>query len=398
MPSTGALASRVGNEMAGTAVLLFAFAESSRGEGAAVFGLLAVAAAVGGPLLGVWIDRGRSAAPLTLSLVAFTLGLVAIGASMHAGQDHLTMVLAVATGLFGPAVAGGWSASLTSSDPQKARRLVVFDASSYSVAGLVGPALAGVAYAVGGRAAPLALTVALLAIGSMCAPWAHPGPTPSDAVAAVDARTSRPHPLSDLRSGMLAIVRQPRLRWATTSSCIAFFGFGIFAVMVPSIGAARFGSPAAGSLILSVLAGAALVSNAVLARRDGLGRPAAVLTASTAAIATGIAMLLINNPAATLVAAVIVGAGDGPQLASLLHIRHAEAPQRLRTQIFTTGASLKITASGLGALAAVPLMHHGMATAIVTAAVAHLAGAGVAVMARDNTPATPFARLLGQAR
>lgn len=43
----GALVSRIGDEMAGTAILLFAYDSSTQGESAAVFGLLSVAAAVG---------------------------------------------------------------------------------------------------------------------------------------------------------------------------------------------------------------------------------------------------------------------------------------------------------------------------------------------------------------
>lgn len=61
------------------------------------------------------------------------------------------MVFAVMAGLFGPTVAGGWSASLTDPDAARAQRLAVFDASSYSLAGLVSPALAGAAYAIAGR-------------------------------------------------------------------------------------------------------------------------------------------------------------------------------------------------------------------------------------------------------
>ena len=109
----------------------------------------------------------------------------------------------------------------------------------------------------------------------------------------------------------------------------------------------------------------------------------AVLAAGTAAVALGIAAMLVDHPATTLLAAVLVGAGDGPQLSSLLQIRHAEAPRHLRTQIFTTGASLKITASGLGALAAVPLLQHGLSAAVLVAAVAHLVGAGVAMLGRS---------------
>jgi MFS family permease len=380
MAPLGALVARTGDEMAGTAILLFAYGGSSPDDGAAVFGLLAVAAAVGGPLLGVWLDRARSSGPLALSLASFTVGLAAVGVALHYRHEGLAMVVAVLAGLFGPAVAGGWSASLTDPDAARAQRLAVFDASSYSLAGLVSPALAGAAYAIAGSNAPLVLTVLLLGAGTVCAPFAR---VLRDENPAEEARQSRP--LADLRRGIAAITHQPRLRAATVSSCVAFFGFGLFAVLVPAIGQERFGSPAAGSILLVVLAVAALASNALLDRRGALRRPGRVLTWATVLVGLGIAIAAAGHPVTAILAAVVIGAGDGPQLAGLIQIRHQEASTRLRTQVFTTGASLKITASGIGALTAAPLMHAGLTVALLTAAAAHLIAACIASNAGDRS-------------
>ncbi|GAA3081341.1 hypothetical protein GCM10020000_79050 [Streptomyces olivoverticillatus] len=49
-----------------------------------------------------------------------------------------------------------------------------------------------------------------------------------------------------------------------------------------------------------------------------------------------------------IVAVFVAGIGEGPQLAALFAVRHREAPEHLRGQIFTTGASLKITGFALG--------------------------------------------------
>ncbi|MGW4498821.1 MFS transporter [Micromonospora sp. NPDC004336] len=379
----GALVSRTGDEMAGTAILLFAFGGSSAGDGAAVFGLLAVAAAVGGPLLGVWLDRARSSGPLTLSLASFAVGLAAVGVALHHRHEGLAMGVAVLAGLFGPAVAGGWSASLTDLDAARARRLAVFDASSYSLAGLVGPALTGVAYAIAGSAAPLVLTLLLLGAGAACAPFAR--------VARDESPGGRTRPLADLRRGVAVITRQPGLRAATASSCVASCGFGLFAVLVPAIGQERFGTPAAGPMLLAVLAAAALASNALLDRRAALRRPGRVLTWATVLAGLGIAIAAAGHPVAAVLAAVVIGAGDGPQLAGLIRIRHQETPARLRAQVFTTGASLKITASGVGALAAAPLVHAGLTVALLAAAAAHLVAARIASAADERSTGTPAA-------
>ncbi|WP_176737471.1 MFS transporter [Micromonospora citrea] len=379
----GALMSRAGDEMAGTAILLFAYGASSAGDGAAVFGLLTVAAAVGGPLLGVWLDRARSSGPLALSLASFTVGLAAVGFALHQRHEGLAMVVAVLAGLFAPAVAGGWSASLTDLDAVRARRLAVFDASSHSIAGLAGPVLAGVAYAIAGSSAPLVLTLLLLGVGSACAPFAR--------VLRPEDPGGASRPLADLRRGVAVIARRPRLRAATASSCVASFGFGLFAVLVPAIGQERFGSPAAGSILLAVLAAAALASNALLERRAALRRPGRVLTWATVLVGLGIAIAAGGHPVAAILAAVVIGAGDGPQLAGLIRIRHQEAPARLCAQVFTTGASLKITASGVGALAAAPLAHAGPTVALLVAAAAHLVAARVASNAGDHPDGDPDA-------
>jgi hypothetical protein len=63
----------------------------------------------------------------------------------------------------------------------------------------------------------------------------------------------------------------------------------------------------------------------------------------------GFAITAIPTATATFAGAGVIGLGDGPALVALMAIRHRDAPARLRSQIFTTGASLKITASSVGA-------------------------------------------------
>lgn len=53
---------------------------------------------------------------------------------------------------------------------------------------------------------------------------------------------------------------------------------------------------------------------------------------------------------------------------ALFAVRHREAPERLRGQIFTTGASLKLTGFAVGAAAAGPLATWSLPGALLTAA------------------------------
>ena len=56
-----------------------------------------------------------------------------------------------------------------------------------------------------------------------------------------------------------------------------------------------------------------------------------------------------------LVAAFVAGLFDGPLLAATLNLRQRFAPAWLRTQVFTTAASLKIGAFAVGSALAGPM-------------------------------------------
>ncbi|SFB37274.1 hypothetical protein SAMN05216266_109149 [Amycolatopsis marina] len=57
-----------------------------------------------------------------------------------------------------------------------------------------------------------------------------------------------------------------------------------------------------------------------------------------------------------------------PQLTALFAIRHREAPDGLRSQIFTTGASVKINGFAAGSALAGPLAAHSLGTGLLAAA------------------------------
>ncbi len=137
----------------------------------------------------------------------------------------------------------------------------------------------------------------------------------------------------------------------------------------PLLGTQFLGDARHGVLLLSVVAASALLANAALARRPGLLRPDAVLVCSTAVLAVALLMTAAAGPPALLLgAAVLVGLGEGPQLTALFAVRHREAPEHLRGQIFTTGASLKITGFALGAGLAGPLAARSLPGALLAAA------------------------------
>jgi hypothetical protein len=76
-------------------------------------------------------------------------------------------------------------------------------------------------------------------------------------------------------------------------------------------------------------------------------------------------------------------------LTAVLRVRSAEAPAHLRTQVFTLGAGLKVTAGSLGAAAFTLVAGYGGPVAAGLVAGVHALGGllGLAVLGRSRTPA-----------
>ena len=354
--------------MAGPAVLLLGFAVTGRpGAGSVLLASLTVAAAVGGPLFGALLDRSpRPDRVLAVTLGVYTLGVIALAAAVGRLPVPLVVLIALAAGLFTPAVAGGWTSQLPRivTGPVLDRGFA-FDAMTYSAASLAGPALAAViAAGFGARAAVVTAAVLVaLAIPSAC--WLSRYPAPR-------ASAPRPAPYRQVTAGFAAIVtRRPLLR-ATVTSVVSYAGIGMLLVCCPLLGAQRLGGSARGALLISAIAATSLAVNWILARRPPRGQPDVRVLISTLVIGVSMAaaaLLTTGAPGWLTVAAVALGgAGEGPQLTALFAVRHRESPAHMRGQIFTTAASLKIGGLAAGAALAGPLADRSVTACLLIAA------------------------------
>ncbi|QNP68405.1 hypothetical protein IAG44_02235 [Streptomyces roseirectus] len=225
---------------------------------------------------------------------------------------------------------------------------------------------------------PLALSIPRrsLALRSPRRPPALSAPRRPRASSTPAPSTTRHPLLTDLRAGCAALVRIRPLARATFTSTVSHAGLGAFTAVTPVLGARAFGSEGAGAFLLAVLAGASLAANLALAHRPPKASPDAVLLGST--VVLGVAFLLAG--AWPLAGALVAGLGTGPQLVALFGVRNREAPERLRGQIFTTGASLKTSGYALGAGAAVVCSTQG--ALLVAAGCQALAVAGFLTLTR----------------
>ncbi|WP_220447235.1 MFS transporter, partial [Nonomuraea deserti] len=172
----GAVAARTGDEMSGPALLVTGLAVTGSPLLASwLLAGLTVSAAVGGPLLGVLLDRARRPGRLlACCLSGYAAGLLLVLSGLGRLPEAALIGVAVATGLLGPALAGGWTAQLPLvTGPERLGRATALDAMTYNVAGLAGPAVVGVLAAAGGGTMAVPACAALL-LAALPVAWTLP--------------------------------------------------------------------------------------------------------------------------------------------------------------------------------------------------------------------------------
>ncbi|RSN72045.1 MFS transporter [Actinomadura sp. WAC 06369] len=376
---SGAVAARIGDEMSGPALMLAGFTlAGSASDASALLAALTVSAAVGGPVLGALLDRaGRPGRLLGGALALYAAGLALVLLALGRVPFAVALVVAVVTGLLGPALSGGWTAQLPRvASPGRLPRANALDAMTFGAASLAGPALAGVAAEALG--APMAVVVSAVLIAlALPAAWRLPDRP-------VRAREARAASLAGaLAAGVRVIAGRPPLARATLASVVCCAAQGMLTACVPLLGERVLGGAGRGVLLLSCAAVSALAANALLARFPRAVAPDTVVWVGALVQAAALALAALERPVLLIIAVVVAGLGEGPQLVALFAVRHREAPEELRGQIFTTGASLKITAFAVGAAVAGPVASRSLTAALIVAS-------GVALLAAPAALAIPW--------
>jgi len=403
----GATAARAGDEMSVPALLLLGFAVTGRpAAGSGLLASVTIAGAAGGPVFGALLDRSRRPdRVLAWALAGYALGITAVLVALGRLPVLAVVPVALAAGLFSPAVAGGWTAQLPRVvTGRELDRGSALDALTYTAASLAGPALAA-AVTAGLGARPAVLTAAILvalAIPAACSLSRYrPEPPPPAGYQPAGAPQGHPqqagHRLAlhrQMAEGFAVIVtRRPLLR-ATVTSAVSYAGIGMLLVCCPVLGAERLGGAARGALLISAMAVASLAANALLARRAGRdsasrdsadrggpGRADALVLGSTLVMGVSMAAAAVAPGWLTLAAVGLAGAGEGPQLTALFAIRHRETPARMRGQVYTTAASLKIAGLAAGAALGGPLAGHSVTACLLVAAGIELLAAASGLLA-----------------
>lgn len=274
-----------------------------------------------------------------------------------------------------PAISGGWSSRVKDLVPaDELPRASAIDATTFNIAGLAGPAIAGLVAAHFGAHWSIVLLVALLVFAVPFA-WTFPK--------RIETVTSDTHVLGDVKAGFKVIATKKLLLRTTLTSVISYSAIGMMTAAAPLVSRHLTGNAGFGGVLLSVLSISALLATVIYAKSSIHKKPDVVVFASTLGLALALALLAYaDNTLTAVIAMLVVGIADGPQLAAVFAVRNREAPDRIRSQVFTTGASLKITGAAFGFALAGWIAPHSLFVCLLVASAIQLMAAMAYLLVR----------------
>ena len=338
----GAVTVRLADDGARIALLLFALERLDwAGAGGLLVAGLMLPHVVAAPGIGLLADRARRPAlavgclalgfALSLALTAVTLGHIPFG---------LSLLIVLLGGSCGPALTGGLSSQLSRLTAPSARaRAFGVDSMTYNIAGIAGPALAGLVAGFAGATAACLLMAGLAVVGAIVVATL---PVRQEGLVARDGPS--------LTAGVRAIAGDRRLATVVIASTVGQLGPGAVPVVITAAAAAHHRASAAG-LMLTVVAVGALVGSLVWTTRPAPVRWAPeVLMLGMCATGLPLVVGVVTTELSWLTAALAVsGLFLGPLVGALFTARDALAPDDVRAQVFTIAAGLKITGAATGA-------------------------------------------------
>jgi MFS family permease len=366
---------RVADEMFSVGVVLLAL---ERTGSATVAGFLVAAitlpSLVTAPLLGAWLDlRGRRKALMMLDQALAAAALVAIALLLGHAPDALLVAVTFLAGLTWPLSFGGFTSLIPVLVPDELLpRANAVEATSFNVALIAGPLLAG---AIAGIAGPEAavLTEAALTLFTLVL------------LVRFDALDSGPVRRADslmrvVRDGLRSLVEVPELLGVTVAGALGLAGVGFLTVAFPFFCVEHLHASrnASGALWAAFALGSTIGALALIQLQRRYKAHNVVLVSM---VVFGVAMLpwVLAGSLTVAVALVVIGSvADGPGLAATFAVRQDWAPRDLQGQIFTTAGGVKVGCFALGAAAAGPLVTGiGSTGAILASAGMSLVGAAV---------------------
>jgi predicted MFS family arabinose efflux permease len=274
------------------------------------------------------------------------------------------ILIGFVAGLPSPVRTGGFSGLIPTVVPEPVLpKAYGAEAVSYNVAGIAGPALAG-AIAGGFGASWAIVATGVMALGAFIVV----AQVPIEPAEAHEGHRIR----ESLRAGLGLLWRSRPLRVVTVATTVGQGWFGLMVVAYPLLAHQLGHARAAGGLLFSVFAVGALVGSVGYTKLAGrLGDQAVAMSMFGFVGAAFIGLAVAPSMGVAVLMSGIAGFFDGPMLAATLNLRQRLSPDVLRTQVFTTAASMKIGSFALGSALAGPA-----ASAVGARGMLALVGAG----------------------
>jgi MFS family permease len=378
---TASTAARLANESARVAMVLLVLARTgSPALAGAVVAATTLPALVTGPLLGAWLDKTpHRRAAFTANQFLLLVSLTGVLFSAGHAPAVVVVLFGLLTGLTTPVLTGGFTGLIAPLVPAPLlRRAYGAEAASFNVAGVAGPALAGVVTAGLGAAWAVGATC-LMCLFALVAITRVPMPAP-----VVDE--SAPGLMRTVAIGLRHLAVTPPLRSVTVTTTISMGGLGALPVAFPLLAEDLGVHASAAGYLFSTFAVGALVGSVTVASRSLRTGPMRMAFLGVAGLAVAFAAVAAapTLPLA-LVAIFIAGALEGPVLASTLTVRELHSPDWMRTQVVTTAASLKFGAYAAGsALAGWLVSAHGPRAGLLMVAAFQVVGIALGLLARGT--------------
>ncbi len=352
----GATVSALGDGMSFVALVWLIL---ERGGDAAAVGWLAAAytapVVVGGLVAGVILDRFDRRRVLAADnlIRGVAIGSVPVAAALGVlGTPQLFVVAAVYGLLYMTSVAGIPSMIPALVDGDELTTANAMESISYGIAGLVGPAMAGVVIAIFSAPVALAIDAVTYAVFVVCLlAMRRAAPDPDDATTGGAPATAAPRP-GGLGPALRFVLGAPAIVAITVMYMGLNLSGGIFTVLAPVYARDVLGGDATtyGALLSALTAGSlvGLIGVGAIRWRWPLGRSIAAAT-----LATGVALgLLLARPGfgATLAILAISGVLESSLTPWAQTIRMRLIPPEMRGRVFALLRTLMQSTTPLGAI------------------------------------------------
>ncbi|WP_423182670.1 MFS transporter [Arthrobacter sp. NyZ413] len=332
---------------------------------------------VAAPAVGAALDLARR--PAILVAASGLLTALAFLAAANLNQLPLPAVITLMAfaGAASPFYMGGLSSFVADTIPDR-RRAFAYDALSYNVSAVAGPAFVALI------AAFLSAQAALFALAGICLA----GTSFAGAIKSRSHNHSSEPPWQVVKAGFRRIFGHRPLAIVAASSTLTQVGQGGLAIAVVALSVDRVGSPREGAGLVTAFAVGSLVGALWETLRPSRGRPDRTMTAGF--IATG----LLTIGAAfdfgmpwVFVTIGLSGVFTASTTTAMLRLRDRHSTPRLKSQVFTVSAGLRTSASAGGAMLAAAATGLGGALSLSTLGIIWIVSAAVMFAYPKSPPA-----------